>query len=449
MEWSPIGIWRWLWQGFMHTSILTGWLPLTLEVVTVIMVVASIHWRARHELRRLVIGAIISIVVVASIAVISIWTGLVHANIPPWPYVWGGVAVLALWITINEWKTAEEWRRVTSVTSIILALVCTLGAINVYTETFITVYRLGSGQPENVLNLPGLDALKQQVAQTGKLPTNGVVVVTTIPPLISNFQTRQAYIYLPPAWFAKNSAPLPTLVLLPGEPGGAADWSSSGDADTTANAFAKTNGGVTPILIMPDSNGIKTVDSECVNSQFGNAETYLAKDIPNYAHAVLGASRAPGSMAIAGLSAGGTCSMILALDYPDVYPTFASYSGFEAPQYENDTVQQTVSIFFGGSQSSYENHSPLQVLQSSPNGYSGSAGWFQAGSGDAPTVAAAKALRPAATKAGMATCFLISPGGHDFLFWAGAFHTSLPWISWRLGLLADKPDTSPATCTNP
>jgi S-formylglutathione hydrolase FrmB len=449
MDWTPIGIWRVLWQGFMHTSIITGWLPLSIEVLTIVMVVASINWRGRHEVRRLFVGAIVATSVMLVTAGILLLGNIAYSNVPPWPFVWAGVGVLTLWIGVADWKRNVEWRRVSSVVAVLLTIVCTLGAINNYRETFITVYRLGSFHPENVLNVPGLQALKEQVQATGKLPANGTVFITDIPPVYSGFQTRKAYIYLPPEWFAKKAPPIPTLILLPGEPGGAPDWSSSGDADTTANAFAATNGGKTPIIIMPDSNGINTEDSECVNSKFGNAETYIAKDIPTFAHSVLGAATGPNSMAIAGLSAGGTCSTMIALNNPDVFSTFASYSGFTAPQYQNTTVQQTIDILFNGSESSYLDHSPLDILKSNPNGYQGMAGWFEAGSSDTDTANAAKTLQPLALRAGISTCILIRPGGHDFLFWAQAFHDSLPWISWRLGLLPNRPDTAPARCESP
>ena len=98
--------------------------------------------------------------------------------------------------------------------------------------------------------------------------------------------------YLPPAWFAKVTPSLPTLILLPGEPGSASDWSNDGDADITADAFARFHHGRAPIIVMPDPNGTRTVDSECVNSQFGNAETYLVKDVPAFVQSRFSASRA-------------------------------------------------------------------------------------------------------------------------------------------------------------
>jgi S-formylglutathione hydrolase FrmB len=273
-----------------------------------------------------------------------------------------------------------------------------------------------------------------------------VVVTVTIPPTASHFATRPAYVYLPPAWFARDTPSLPTLVLLPGEPGSASDWSGDGDADNTADAFASTHHGLAPIIVMPDPDGFLTVDSECVNSRFGDAETYLVEDVPAFVRRQFHASSAPGSLAVGGLSAGGTCSVMLALRHPSVYPTFASFSGFASPQYQETTRAQTIDTLFDGSVESFAAHDPAQILR---NGhFEGVAGWFEVGAQDAEPLEAARHLQPAALRAGIATCILVRPGGHDFDLWSQALVDSFPWLSWRLGLTPE-PGSEPAQCASP
>jgi S-formylglutathione hydrolase FrmB len=239
---------------------------------------------------------------------------------------------------------------------------------------------------------------------------------------------------------------LPTLVLLPGEPGGPADWSSDGDADNTADAFAATHHGVAPIIVMPDPNGYATIDTECVNSKFGNAETYLAVDVPNVVRREYSASSRPGSLAIGGLSAGGTCSVMLALRHPTVYPTFATFSGFASPQYEETTLAQTIDVLFGGSEDAFAAHDPIQILRGMK--FPGLAGWFEVGNQDQEPLEAARNLQPAALRAGIATCVLVRPGGHDFDLWSQALRDSFPWLAWRLGLTS-QPTHEPAKCQSP
>ena len=47
---------------------------------------------------------------------------------------------------------------------------------------------------------------------------------------------------------------------------------------------------------------------------------------------------------------------------------------------------------------------------------------------------AAHQLQPAALRAGIATCIVVRPGGHDFDLWSQALEDSFPWLAWRLGL---------------
>jgi S-formylglutathione hydrolase FrmB len=343
-------------------------------------------------------------------------------------------------------RQAGRWRRVAAVAAVVVTLAALLDAVNIRSGAFPTLDRLVTLDPENLIATPQIQAIRHQVASTGKLPSEGVVITENIPATVSHFETRTAYVYLPPAWFAKVTPSLPTLVLLPGEPGSASDWSSDGDADNTADAFAADHHGVAPIIVMPDPNGVKTVDSECVNSQFGNAETYLADDVPNFARQHLNASRAPGSLAIGGLSAGGTCSVMLSLLHPTVYPTFASFSGFASPEYENTTQAQTIDILFGGSEEAFDAHDPIQILQDAR--YSGLAGWFEVGNQDTEPLQAAETLEPAALKAGISTCIVVRPGGHDFTLWSQALEDAFPWLSWRLGLIP-QPASEPATCSSP
>ena len=207
------------------------------------------------------------------------------------------------------------------------------------------------------------------------------MVTVTIPPKVSHFATRPAYVYLPPVWFAKVTPSLPTLVLLPGEPGSAADWSGDGDADNTADAFAQAHHGVAPIIVMPDPNGSPTVDSECVNSKFGNAETYLVQDVPAFARSQYSASDRPGSLAIGGLSAGGTCSVMLSLRHPTVYPDVRILFGVRLARSirRPPRPRPSTSCSEDPSRTSAA-HDPVQLLRGGH--FDGLAGWFEVGDQD-------------------------------------------------------------------
>ena len=430
----------------MNISIVSGWLPLVVEILAVATFVLSIAWRSGGWRGQVGRGLPVAAAVTVLVALGSILGSLVPDDFPWQAYLWGFVAVLAVATTVLGWRGAGVGRRVLAVVSVVLLASVTAGVVNQRSDSFPTVGRLIDADPENVVGTPQIRQLEEQVAREGRLPAQGVVFAVTIPPTTSHFATRPSYVYLPPAWFAKVRPSLPTLVLLPGEPGSASDWSGDGDADNTADAFASTHHGLAPIIVMPDPDGFLTSDSECVNSRFGNAESYLVDDVPAFARSQLHASSAPGSLAVGGLSAGGTCAVMLALRHPSVYPTFASYSGFASPQYQETTQADTIDTLFGGSESRFAAHDPIQILRN--GSFDGMAGWFEVGAQDTDPLDAARNLQPAAEQAGIATCILVRPGGHDFDLWSQALADSFPWLSWRLGLTPE-PTSEPARCTSP
>jgi S-formylglutathione hydrolase FrmB len=430
-------------------SIVDGWLPFILQVIAIIAVVVAVDWRRgwsggwRGQLGRSVLVAGVVIGVVAVLAVLHV---LHWSDIPRSGLVWGFVFVFVLSVTVVSWKGARGWRKAVAVVAVLLTLLVPLDMVNRQSGSFPTIGRLVTLDPEHIVETPQLRQIREEVASTGQLPKQGVLLQVVIPPTVSQFSTRPAYVYLPPAWFAKVTPSLPTLMLLPGEPGSASDWVANGDADQTADAFAQSHHGVAPIIVMPDPNGTKTVDSECVNSQFGSAEAYLVEDVPNFVRRQFSAERGPGSLAIGGLSAGGTCSVMLALRHPSVFKTFASFSGFSYPQWLETSRTQTVDTLFGGSNADFDAHDPALLLKHGH--FDGLAGWFEAGDQDAQTVQAAHLLQPEALRAGIATCISVIPGGHDFGVWSQALRDSFPWLAWRLGV-APHPADEPARCSSP
>jgi S-formylglutathione hydrolase FrmB len=291
-----------------------------------------------------------------------------------------------------------------------------------------TAYR-----PPRFIDLNQLSGVETRAARAGKGPSAGTTVSVDIPSTQSGFDAREARVYLPPDWFTMGALPLPTLVLLPGVPGGPTVWTQDGDADLIANEFV-SHGGVAPIIVMPDATGSDDDDSECVNSsKFGNVETYLTADVPAYVRSTFRAASGPGSLAVAGLSAGGTCSTVLALRNPGIFHTFASFSGFDTPTYLDDTVAESVPILYSGSGTAYLAHDPMTLL--AHNKYPMTSAWFEAGTGDHQPWTDAQQLAAASRQAGMAeVCLLGIPGGHSWEVWRESFSSALPWLSARLGL---------------
>jgi S-formylglutathione hydrolase FrmB len=427
-------------EDVIDTSIVSGWLPVVVVAFAVVFGAAAVVV-SRVPPRRLLVAAG---VVAAAAAVVALLLWVVGSAFPATTVWWSAAALWLLVVAIVAWPHVGALRRAVSVVAVVLLTTAALGSLNAAYGTYPTLGRLVHLNPVNNVPPGELAAIEQHAESSGKLPSKGTVVVEHIPPTVSGFRAKDAYIYLPPAWFATPRPALPTLILLPGEPGSPADWTVAGDADTTADAFAAEHDGKAPIIVMPDPNGFLTEDTECVNSKFGNAETYLTVDVPAFARSEFGAATGPDSLAIAGLSAGATCSTVLALRHPDEFDTFASFSGFAAPTYLDYGIPKTIEILFDGSRERFDAHDPLVLLRQ--HRYPGMGAWFEVGGSDTVPHHALEVLVPAAQKAGIDTCSLVRPGGHDFTLWSRAFADALPWLAWRLHLMADQPHV-PATCT--
>jgi S-formylglutathione hydrolase FrmB len=304
----------------------------------------------------------------------------------------------------------------------------------------------GSGyEARRVVSLDELAQVEADARREGGTSTGSTVTVA-IPPTRSGFRARDALVYLPPIWFSAAAPQLPVLLLLPGEPGGPTDWTDDGEADTIAGAFAAMHAGVAPIIVMPDATGQEDADSECINSsRYGNAEIYLTVDVPAYVRATFRAATGPGTLAVAGASAGGTCSTTMALRDPDIFPTFASFSGYATPTYKNETVAESLPILYDGSEAAYLAHDPLSLLKSRT--YPASGAWFEAGMGDHAPWAAARELADAARQAAMEdVCLRGIQGGHTWAVWRRSLTDALPWLSARLGL-TPRPQPPSADCS--
>ena len=236
----------------------------------------------------------------------------------------------------------------------------------------------------------------------GRIPAKGQVVPLTVPPTASNFSARQAQVYLPPAWFATQRPALPVVMLMHGEPGDPSDWADGGEAAATADAWAAQHRGVAPVLVMPDINGSLTADTECVDSPVGNAETYLTVDVPAAVQQRFGTTPPGRSWALAGLSEGGACAIMLALRHPDLFSTFGDFGGLSGPRVgESDTdTDPTVAELFGGSRQEFAAHEPADLLATGKPAFRTLGGWFEVGGDDGDPLAAAQRAGPARRRGG-------------------------------------------------
>ena len=330
-------------------------------IVAIASVVLSVGWHDGAWKWQLPIGIPISFVLTVLTAMAIHVFNLVPDQFPSSFYLWAWLVWYSVVIIVLGWTRAHWLLRTFSVIALVFSVVAAFTVVNQSFDYYPTLARLLGKDAANFTNLPQLKAIRTQVRETGKLPTQGSTIAINIPGTISKFKTGQAFVYLPPAWFKNPEPQLPVIELIAGIPGEPSDWTRAGYADSTSTAFADAHHGASPILVIPDNNG-NAQDTECSNSVLGNAETYLVKDVPNFMQANFNAAIGKHSLAVAGLSDGGTCASILSLRNPQVFQTFGDYSGYASPTYLNDNEQQTIAQLYGGSTVNYEAHNPVALL---------------------------------------------------------------------------------------
>lgn len=357
-----------------------------------------------------------------------------------WPV--GPVLLILLGLSLVAVRRSADRsfeRRASTTLVVVLTILQLACVVNAHFEFYRTLGQAFGEPPSDVVSLA--EAREEE----GRVPDTGQIVSLDVPATASQFVARPTQVYLPPAWFAKERERLPVVVLLHGQPGSPQDWIDGGQAQATADAFAQANGGRSPVLVMPDVNGSIDADTECVDSPLGNAETYLTVDVPTAVVRVLGTQDPGPAWAVAGLSEGGSCAIMLALRHPDRFGAFGDYSGLLGPRLgdTNADTASTVAQLFGGSQQAFRAHEPIDLLTA--RRHPGLAGWFETGDADQEPYAAIGQLVPAARAAGIASCYVVVPGeGHTFAVWSDAFSQSLPWLSARLGLFG--PNPPPTAC---
>jgi S-formylglutathione hydrolase FrmB len=197
------------------------------------------------------------------------------------------------------------------------------------------------------------------------------------------------------------------------------------------STFAAHHSGAAPIVVMPDINGTRHGDTECVSTARGNVERYLATDVPDYVLTHFPAAAHSTQWAIGGVSEGGMCSLLLALRHAQRFPTFVDLSGLTRPTLgRTDDPSRTVTDLFSGSWTAYQQHDPLWLLRR--HHYSTLAGWLAVGATDTRARDAQRRVATAAARAGIAITQRIEPGGHGWHDWDAAMAQCLPWLWSRL-----------------
>ncbi|CDQ44442.1 alpha/beta hydrolase [Mycolicibacterium neoaurum] len=458
---SPVELPKDLLAARNGISLLEGWLPLTIEIVVVVVLIVAIGWRTRRwRLVWLPMCAAVGVLVALAARSYMNDQGLASDPAPFALWVWIAVFGLAVAVGVVGWRSARWWRRIISVLAVPLTLLTSAMALNGWVGYYPSLQSawgaLTAGPLPNEVQASDLPSLRNTAPTTGKL------VKVDISDTASGFTHRSEYVYLPPAWFAGDTPPaLPVVMMIGGEFNTPADWIRSGNFMPTVEGYDAAHGGQLPIFVFVDTGGSFNNDTECVNGPRGNSADHLTEDVRPYVISTFGASAAAANWGVVGWSMGGTCAIDLAVMHPDLFSNFVDIGGDAGPV--SGTEAQTVERLYGGDRAAYDAFDPRTVM-AKHGPYEGVSGYFAAtikpanaeavmkdswsgghhsggeglggrdemGPQGPEAEAAADNLCDAAQKVAISCSVHKTVGFHSWQFASTAFADALPWLVDRI-----------------
>ena len=432
-----------------------GWLPITVQVIAAVALIAAVSRRSgRWQLRWLPWALIVGCALAASAYWYVASQGLSDNPAPNALWIWIGLTGFAAAVLVSGWRRAAWWRRGVTVMALPLSLLCAALALNLWVGYFPTVQTAWNQLTAGPLPDQTDEVTVMAMQHERKIPSKGTVVPVDISDAASGFRHRGELVYLPPAWYATNPAPkLPTLMMIGGEFNTPADWVRTGGAVTMLDDFAAAHHGDAPVVVFVDPGGAFNNDTECVNGSRGNSADHLTKDVVPYMVSHYGVSPDRAKWGIVGWSMGGTCAVDLAVMHPDMFSTFEDIAGDIGPN--SGTKDQTVARLFGGNADAWAAFDPTTVI-TKHGPYSGISGWFDV-NGSTATIQRAKNDQAGAANSLCAlgaangiNCAVVSqPGKHDWPFASHAFAAALPWLAGQIGTPDVPPSPLPTGAPSP
>jgi enterochelin esterase-like enzyme len=428
-------------------SLVTGWLPAVLTGIGLVALAGLIILPRRsgwYKRVAVLAGTAAAFIVGLNLFVVKVWRPFPDAlpfSVLLW--AWLGLTGLLLALALILVPQRSFWVPVSALAGLTALILIAVVQVNRFYGQYPSVgTALGLTRPRLValaslgwgsgtVAAPADGYLAENWQPPSRLPAHGAVARVRIPGTVSGFRARPAYVYLPPAYTATTPRPLlPVLVLLAGQPGSADSWLVSGQLTKMMDRYASVHNGLAPVVVMADNLGDNFANPLCVDSPHGNAETYLAQDVPAWVRAHLQVAQGREAWAIAGLSSGGTCALQMAVRAPAVYGRFLDISGEYEPL--DGSRRQTIDEFFHGDAAAYAAVNPVDIMRHQR--FPDTAGRIVVGLDDRVYHPQLKRVLAACEGAGMQMSWLAPPGGHNWQLWTRGLELSLDWLAARTHL---------------
>ncbi|WP_260857299.1 esterase family protein [Microbacterium sp. 1.5R] len=385
----------------------------------------------------LLVGALVG----SLAALVADLTDAFGTELPGAVFWWASAVFAAIALAIANLRRSRAWRKVVAVVGIVVFAITGVIGVNAYyglNPTLGSLFGVVTSDPIAVPTnssspRPAAGPLYKSFTPPAGMPTKGKQGTQVIPATASGFDARPAGVYLPPAALVEDAPALPLVIMMMGFPG-------DPDPQYIASALddlAAENKGLAPIVIVADQIGPSGNDPACADSTaYGDAETYITKDVVDWARKNLNVIQDPKYWVIAGYSNGGGCAVKYLAQQPQTWKNLLDISGEEFPGSED--VDSVTSTIYGGSGAAFEASKPISIMKSAaPGTYDGVTAVFTVGAQDPPFIPAAKAVSAEAKAVGMTTTYYEVPGaGHVVDALNGGLQKGLALLYPVLGLSA-------------
>lgn len=412
--------------------------------VYLLALVCALYLLARLPMRRFLITLGVS-VVAGFLGWFTLWyadsvLNLFGVALTPVTTMWTVLGFAAVGAALANFFRSRWWRKMIAALSIPVFLIASAAGVNVDFGAYRDLNDVFGVIPYKTIDfhseygdvIEGTD-WAATTTPADVVPAHGEVARVQIPSTVSKFHARSAVVYLPPVALTDSPPALPVLYALSGQPGAPINIFGAGRLAQFMDAFAAEHHGYAPIVIAADQLGAPGRNPMCVNSRaFGNVATYLMTDVRNWAKSHLRVSSSPAGWGMFGFSEGATCSVQFAAGHPGVFGSAIASSSELGPTLGN--TDQTIALGFNGSQRAYERAQPLALMEAH-RPYKHTVIVFGAGQNDQKYSNFAKILYEGASRAGIDTRLLISPGtAHDWNTVRYTLTNGFPLVASHMGL---------------
>jgi S-formylglutathione hydrolase FrmB len=169
-----------------------------------------------------------------------------------------------------------------------------------------------------------------------------------------------------------------------------------------------------------------------MDSRIARADTFLARDVPDWIKGTLAVDPDPRQWAAGGFSFGGTCAMQMVTRHPGVYSAALSFSSEREPALAKER-EKTIEAAFGGDAGAFDRQPPLHHM--AERRFDGHGVYLAVGEDDAEFAGYMEEIAAAARKAGFAVeTRRIADTGHSWATAATGLPGGLDFLARRWGI---------------